>query len=519
MSADVSLPANPAPAHTAVVNAPGAYPTPARRRLITLAVLAATFMTQLDMTIANVALPHMQASTSASREQISWVLTSYIIMVATFTPLSGWLASRIGRKKVMLIAVMGFTLASALCGMAQTLAELIAFRMLQGMMGSALVPISQAIMLDINPPERHGSALALWGLGPTMGPIIGPLAGGWITDNLNWRWVFYINVPVGILTIVGLLAFMTSGDRRGRNGLDLFGFGLLAVAICALQLMLDRGQLQGWFDSREIWVEMVIAVAAFYLVVVHSLTAPRPFVNPSLFADRNFIAGNVLGMFQAGLAYGVAALLAPMLAELMGYPVTLVGLVTAPRGLGTLVAMLLTGRLVNRLDGRLLILAGLALCGFSTWAMAGFSLEMDSRMLLISGFVQGVGQGMISVPIFAIVFATIPARVRNEGAAMGSLIRNLGGAMTIAALQAVTAQNEAAVHARLVEGVRPDNPVLALRMPSLDFASTRAMTLLDGEIGRQALMVAYVDSYWLLFLVGLIMMPLLFLVRPAKSAS
>ena len=341
MSADVSLPANPAPAHTAVVNAPGAYPTPARRRLITLAVLAATFMTQLDMTIANVALPHMQASTSASREQISWVLTSYIIMVATFTPLSGWLASRIGRKKVMLIAVIGFTLASALCGMAQTLAELIAFRMLQGMMGSALVPISQAIMLDINPPERHGSALALWGLGPTMGPIIGPLAGGWITDNLNWRWVFYINVPVGI---------------------------------CALQLMLDRGQLQGWFDSREIWVEMVIAVAAFYLVVVHSLTAPRPFVNPSLFADRNFIAGNVLGMFQAGLAYGVAALLAPMLAELMGYPVTLVGLVTAPRGLGTLVAMLLTGRLVNRLDGRLLILAGLALCGFSTWAMAGFSL-------------------------------------------------------------------------------------------------------------------------------------------------
>lgn len=505
-----------APAHAA---SPADYPTPGRRNLITLAVLTGAFMTQLDVTIANVALPHMQASTSASREQISWVLTSYIIMAATFTPLAGWLAGRIGRKRVMVIAVAGFTLASALCGMAQTLGELIAFRLFQGMMGSALVPMSQAIVLDINPPERHGSALALWGIGTVLGPIVGPLAGGWLTDNLNWRWVFYINVPFGILTVLGLLAFMNGRDARDRKGLDVFGFGLLAVAICSLQLMLDRGQSQGWFDSREIWIETVISVTAFYLVVVHSLTARRPFVNPALFADRNFVAGNILGMFQGGVAYGVIALLAPMLAELMGYPVTLVGIVTAPRGVGTLFAMLIAGRIINRVDARAMILFGLVLCGISAWMMTQFSLAMDSRLLLISGLIQGVGQGVMSVPIFTIIFATLPDRLRNEGAAMGSLMRNLGGAMSIAALQAVAAHNEATVHARLVEGVRPDNPVLALRAPGLDFYGPGAMAVMDGEVGRQALMVAYVDSFWLLFIVGLAVMPLVLLVRPAKKSA
>ncbi len=508
------LPADQLPAYP-----PPAYPPLARRRMIMLAVLTGAFMTQLDVTIANVALPHMQASTSSSREQISWVLTSYIIMAATFTPLSGWLAGRIGRRMVMVISVAGFTAASALCGMAQTLDQIIAFRLLQGIMGSALVPISQAIVLDINPPEQHGPAMALWGIGTVLGPIVGPLAGGWLTDNLNWRWVFYINVPIGILTVLGLLAFMRGPDVRLRQGLDMFGFGLLAVAVCALQLMLDRGQSQGWFDSREIWVEAVISVAAFYTVIVHSLTSRRPFLAPALFTDRNFLAGNVLGMFQGAVAYGVIALLAPMLAELMGYPVTLVGLVTAPRGVGALLAMLLAGRLLKRVDARLLLLAGLALSAISAGMMAMCSLAMDSRLLIIAGLIQGLGQGMMSVPVFAIIFATIPERLRNEGAAMGSLMRGLGGAMSIAILQAITAHNEAVTHARLVERLRPDNPLLALRLPGFDFSSTRAVAMIHAEISRQALMVAYIDSFWLLCVVGVAVMPLVLLVRPAKRVK
>ena len=484
-----------------------------------LAALTAAFMTQLDATIANVALPHMQASTSASREQISWVLTSYIIMAAIFTPLSGWLAGRIGRKTVMLGSVVGFTAASALCGMAQTLEQLIAFRLLQGMMGSALLPMSQAILLDINPPEKHGSAMAMWGMGAVLGPIIGPLAGGWLTESLNWRWVFYINLPFGIIAFLGLAFFMAEPERRPGLRLDLFGFGLLAVAIGAFQLMLDRGQSQDWFQSREICLEAAIAGAALYGVVVHSLTARRPFVNPALFRDANYVVGNIFGFFLGGLMYGVVALIAPMLAELMNYPIALVGMVTAPRGLGTMMAMLVVGKAINHVDGRALIFAGLVLCGISTWMMSGVSLEMDGTLLIASGFVQGVGAGVMFVPITTLVFATIKGQLRNEGAAMNSLIRNLGGAVWISILQTVTVRNEAVVHSRLAERVRPDNPLLGWRFPGMDLASPRALMAMDGEVGRQALMVSYADSFWLLFLLCVVVAPFVLLMRPAAKSG
>ncbi|MDE2303238.1 MAG: DHA2 family efflux MFS transporter permease subunit [Sphingomonadales bacterium] len=493
---------------------PPALPPPARRRLITLFTLAGAFMTQLDATIANVALPHMQAATAASREQIAWVLTSYLVMAATFTPLSGWLAQRFGRKRVFLVSVTGFTLASALCGAAATLDQLIAFRLLQGMMGSALLPLSQAIMLDINPPEKHGSAMALWGIGAVIGPIIGPLIGGWLTEDYSWRWVFYINLPIGIATFTGLWLVLGKGhgEEESRK-LDVFGFIMLGLCVAALQLFLDRGQIKDWFASSEIWIEAALALVALYAFTVHSLTTRHPFVQPALFADRNYLIGNVLGFFLGGVMYGVMALVAPMLSDLFDYPIELVGLTTAPRGVGTMLAMLLTGRLVNRIDLRLLLALGLALCGISLGMMANFSLAMDERLLIVSGFVQGVGAGIMFVPITTIVFATLGPALRNEGAAFNSLVRNIGGAVTISLLETLTVRNEARVHARLVEGLRPDNPVLALTRPDLDFALPSAMARLDGEIARQAAMVSYIDAFWALVVASLLVAPLVALIR------
>jgi DHA2 family multidrug resistance protein len=490
------------------------YPPPLTRNLITLFTLSGSFMTQLDTTIANVALPHMQAATSASREQITWVLTSYIVMVATFTPLSGWLAERFGRKRLFLASIVGFTLASALCGVAANFDQLIAFRLLQGILGSALLPMSQAILLDINPPERHGSAMAIWGIGAIMGPIVGPVAGGWLTQNMSWRWIFFINLPIGAIAFAGLLFIMTETRSDKPVRLDLPGFILLGLSVAGLQLVLDRGQLLDWFNAREIWIEATVAASAFYLFLVHSFTVDRPFVNPMLFRDSNYVIGNLMGFFLGGLMYGVMALTAPMLAELMGYPIELVGWITAPRGVGTMLTMLVLGPFVNRFDPRLLILVGVSICGLSMFMLSNSSLEMDSSLIITSGFVQGLGGGIMFVPITTVVFATLAPRFRNEGAAINSLIRNLGGTISISVLQTMTIRNEAIVHSRLAEGVRPDNPALA--MTDFDFGALQAVARMDGEVARQALMVSYIDSYWLIFLACLTVLPLVLLLRQRR---
>ncbi len=250
-----------------------AYPTPGRRKLITASVMTASMMNSLDSTIANVALPHIQGAVSASADQITWVLTSYIIAAAIMTPMTGWLAGRFGRKRLMLASLLGFVAASALCGMATGLYELVAFRLLQGACGAALVPMSQAILLDINPPERHGPAMAIWGMGAVLGPIIGPALGGWLTENYDWRWVFLINIPIGALAFVGMVMFLSESKALEKVRLDLFGFGLISLALASLQLLLDRGQQLDWFSSQEICIEAGLAALFFYLFVVHTLTA------------------------------------------------------------------------------------------------------------------------------------------------------------------------------------------------------------------------------------------------------
>jgi DHA2 family multidrug resistance protein len=496
-----------------------AYPEPATRRFITAAVIAATVMNSLDSTIANVALPRIQGSVAASSDEITWVLTSYIVAAAIFTPLTGWLAGRFGRKRLMLWSIVGFTFASGLCGLASSLGEIVGFRLLQGVFGAALIPMSQAILLDINPPEKHGSAMSIWSMGAVLGPIVGPVLGGWLTDNLTWRWVFFINLPIGVLAFVGLFLFLTETKSAVRVKLDLFGFAMLALALGSLQLMLDRGQTQDWFSSLEICIEAGCALLFGYLCVVHTVTAPKPFINLALFGDRNFLVALIFGFFVAALIFSVLALLPPMLEGLMNYPVVVTGVVTAPRGLGSLISMTCAGFLLKWFDARLLIFCGFALSAYGLYRMSGFSLGMDESQQVISGFVQGLGTGLVFVPLTAIAFGTLDARLRNEGAAMFTLIRNIGSAASISVLQALTVRNTATVHARLVEAVRPDNPVMARVMPGFDFNAPLAVARLDAAITKQASMVAYTDTFWFLCVLALAVTPLLLLLRPRRAAG
>lgn len=495
------------------------YPPATTRRFITASVMAATVMNSLDSTIANVALPHMQGSVSASYDQITWVLTSYIVAAAIMTPLTGWLAGNFGRKRLMLVSIVGFTLASGLCGLATSLGELVGFRLLQGIFGAALVPMSQAILLDINPPERHGPAMAIWGMGAILGPIIGPALGGYLTDSYSWRWVFYINLPVGVVAFAGLWFFLSETRNAQKVRLDAFGFTTLALGIAFLQLMLDRGQLEDWFSSLEIWVECVASITFFYLFVVHTLTARAPFIDLALFKDTNFVSGSVFGFFLGVLIFAVLALLPPMLEGLMGYSVVLTGLVTAPRGIGTMISMVLVGQLIKRVDARVLIGVGMVLVCWSTYRMSGFNLEMDDSLVVSTGLIQGLGTGLIFVPLSTVAFATLNPKFRNEGAAMFTLIRNVGSSIGISVLQAMTIRNAARVHSRLVEGVRPDNPVIARSWGGIDFNSMTSLAKLNAEITRQASMVSYIDAFYALFVVIIIISPLILFMRPPRRKA
>jgi DHA2 family multidrug resistance protein len=489
------------------------YPEPAQRRLITAFVMMSAIMNMIDTTIANVALPHMQGTTSASAEEITWVLTSYIVASAIFTPLTGWLANRFGRKRLLLLSIIGFTAVSGLCGMASTLGELILFRLLQGVFGSSLVPMSQSTLLDINPPERHGPAMAVFGMAAILGPLIGPLAGGYLTDNFSWRWVFYINLPIGMIALVGLYLFMPDSQSRGTKKLDIFGFALLAVGLGAIQLLLDRGQQLDWFSSTEIRIEATVGALGLYLFTVHALTTKNPFLSPAIFRDWNFVVSTAIGFALGVLIYAVMSLLPPMMESLLGYSTFRIGLTMAPRGIGTLIAMLLVARLITRVDPRLMVIFGLLASALSLYMLSHLSLQADSRLLILSGIVQGIGASSVFVPLTTLGFATLSARYRDEGSALGALTRNMGASVGIAVIEAMTIRNADKVQSRLVEPLRPDNPLLAWRMPGLDWSSAHSLEALQAMVAQQASMVSYIDSFWALCLVGMISAPFVFLLR------
>jgi DHA2 family multidrug resistance protein len=489
------------------------------RGFITVSIMLATIMQALDTTIANVALPYMQGSLSAAQDQITWVLTSYIVAAAVMTPVTGWITGRFGLKRVFLVSVGGFTIASMLCGAATSLGEIVVFRLLQGVFGAALVPLSQAVLLDINPKERQGQAMAIWGAGIMVGPILGPTLGGWLTFNYDWRWVFYINLPVGILAFLGILFFVR--DTRRDRGLrfDFIGFGLLSVAIGALQLMLDRGEQNDWFGSTEIVIEGAVGLCGLWMFAMWTSIADRPFLNPALLKDRNFVGSCVMIFVLGIILYATLALLPPMLQSLMDYPVTTSGLVMMPRGVGTMIAMLAVGRLIGRIDVRWLLLAGLAVTAFSLYQMTGYSLTMDWWPIVTAGIIQGVGLGFLFVPLSTAAFATLPVAMRAEGAGIFSLVRNIGGSIGISMVATLQDRMTQTAHASLATQVTPFEP--GLHLPGVqrfwDIHSTAGLAALNQEVTRQAAMIAYLDDFKLMMIIALLAVPLLLLLRKGQA--
>ncbi|MDB5426005.1 MAG: drug resistance transporter, EmrB/QacA subfamily [Phenylobacterium sp.] len=487
---------------------------------ITISIMLATLMNSLDTTIANVALPHMQGSLSASSDQITWVLTSYIVSAAIMTPLSGWLADRLGRKRIFLLSIGGFTAASMLCGIASSLPEIVLFRVLQGVFGAALIPLSQAVLLDINPPEKHGQAMALWGGGTIIGPILGPVIGGYLTENFSWRWCFFINLPIGILAFLGVLFFI-SGDRLTRaRRFDFLGFGMITLFIASVQMLLDRGPGQDWFHAREIWTYAILSAIALWVFVVHTVTTSNPFFDPGLIRDRNFVTSSLFGFFVGVLLFSVMALLPPMMQGLLGYPVLTSGVISMPRGIGSFLSMLLVGRLIGRVDTRLILLAGLLLSGLALWQMMHFDLSMGEGPLIISGVIQGLGIGLLFVPLSALAFATLPAHLRPEGSSVYTLIRNLGASVGISIMNALLVANVQTMHSSLAAKVVTSDPTFRATLPSMFDPSTAAgITALNAEVTRQATMVAYVDDFRLMFFITLACMPMLLFMRKPRRAE
>jgi DHA2 family multidrug resistance protein len=492
-----------------------------RRTILTICTILATLMQSLDSTIANVALPYMQGTMGASQDQINWVLTSYIVAAAIMTAPTGFLASRFGRTRLFVTSVIGFTTASILCGLAQSLGQIVVFRVIQGVFGAALVPLSQAVMFDIYPAEKRGSAMALWGMGVMIGPILGPTLGGWLTENYNWRWVFYINVPVGIMAAVGLVIFLKETSRSRSVRLDWIGFAALSLAIGAFQTMLDRGEVLDWFSSREIIVEACLAGLGFYVFIVQTWMAPRPFLSPRLFTDLNFVIG-IIFIFIVGLIlYATLALLTPYLQTLMDYPVVTAGVALAPRGAGTMLAMMICGRLVGKVSVRLLVGIGFAATAYALYEMTSWTPDVSQWSVIMTGFVQGISIGFVFVPLSTTTFATLPSELRTQATGIYSLMRNIGSAIGISVTGALLQSNTQINHADIADGVTPFNRALhaARILRFWDPAQVHGATALNVEVTRQASIIAYIDDFKLMLILAIATLPFILLIRSKATAA
>ena len=496
--------------------------TVSHRGIITVCVMFATIMQALDTTIANVALPYMEGSLSASRDQITWVLTSYIIAAAIMTAPVGWLAARFGKKNFLITSIAGFTLASMLCGAAQNLEQMVVFRIIQGMFGAALGPLSQAVMLDMYPPQKRGNVMAIWGMGVMLGPILGPTLGGVLTDAYNWRWVFYINVPFGIAACAMLAVFFKDTARDSSLKFDWFGFAALSVGLAALQLMLDRGSTKDWFSSAEIVLEAMAAGLGLYLFVAHMLTAKKPFIPVVIFKDRNFIGGLVL-MFVMGLILlASSALISPYLQNLSGRSVTQTGFLMVPRGFGVMFAMMFAGRLTLKADPRVIMTVGAGLMIWSLWAMTSWTPSVSVSAVSWVTFFQGVGMGLVFVPMNMVAFATLSPQLRTDGAGLTNLVRNIGSAIGVSLTSSILASSIQTIHAQLSGHASVFNRALGVNGPSLMMNPQIPFGLanLNSLIEYRAQVQAYANDFLFMFVISLPVFAVIWLMkRPSFAAG
>jgi DHA2 family multidrug resistance protein len=484
------------------------------RLLVTVAVMLTTIMVVLDMTIVNVALPHMMGTLGATSEQVTWVLTSYMVSDAIVVSLTGFLAARLGQRRLILLCIGGFVASSALCGIATNLPEIVLFRILQGCLGAPIIPLSQAIMVGSFGRHERGRAMAIWGIGIMVAPVLGPTLGGYITDHLDWRWVFYINVPVGIVSMLMALASVQDTARRAVRS-DWLGMALMIAGIGGLQLVLDRGNQEDWFNSTLITLTSVVAVLGLVTFVVRGRRRPDNIVNLQLFRDRNFAtSASMMGAFGLGL-FGTIAIQPILLERLLGYPAALTGLVMAPRALASAVGMFTVGQLITRVDPRYLIITGIVLSALGTSIMAGFNLSISPGWVIWSGLVQGLGLGLIFVSLSTLAYDTLPREQAAEAAGLFNLMRTIGSSIGISIVATVLTRRTQH-HWEMIGGhINVFNPDLQRWLDAQHLALDNPLTarLLANELGRQAGMLAFVDAFWLVTCSFIVMAPLVWLLR------
>jgi DHA2 family multidrug resistance protein len=491
-----------------------------RRNMVTICAMTATIMQALDTTIANVALPYMQGSLSASQDQVNWVLTSYIVAAAIMTAPVGWVANRFGRKKIFIICATGFTVASVMCGLAQDITQMVLFRLLQGVFGAALVPLSQAVMLDSYALHERAKAMSIWGMGVMLGPIMGPSLGAWLTETYSWHWVFFVNLPFGIVTVAGLMVFMDETKQNFELKFDWFGFAALAIGIGSMQLALDRGEQLGWLESNEIITETIVSIVGFYYFFAHSLTSNKPFIQFAIFKDKNFVGGCVFMAVMGLVLYSTMALSSPFLQNVIGYPILTAGLLLATRGSGTFVAMMLVGRWMKYIEARTLIMAGMALMSAALFFTARWTDQTSVPEIVVVSIAQGFGLGLVFVPLSTVAFLTLPNHLRTDGTSMLTLLRNVFSSVGISLVIAQLTSGTRMAHSVLVEHITPFNH--ALQMPGIremmDLATDSGRAMADSVVTLQATIIAFGLDYQMVMLVTLAAIPLALMIGSSKAA-
>ena len=491
----------------------GSFPLVKHRFWVTVSLTISALMQTIDSTIANVALPHMRGSLAATQDQSAWILTSYILATAIMMPPSGYLANRFGIKNVLLTCVAGFVLTSVLCGMATSIEQMVLFRFLQGAFGAPTTPIIQAALLGMYTLEERAKSMSIFGFGIMLGPILGPTLGGVLTEFYSWRWVFFINIPLGCLALFGMLVLIPRTARQITAKFDWFGFGMLSLSFGAIQLALDRGQSQNWFASNEILGEFIIAGLGFYLFIVHMLTFEHPFIEAKLFRDRNFVAGIIFAFFASSTMMGVMALLPVYLQNLLNIPVLTSGFLMAPRGIATLIMMLLIPRIAKRADPRLMLLCGVIITALAMHKMARFTLEIDRTAIIVIGLMQGAGIALMMVPNSILLFSTLDRRYATEASSIFNLLRNIGGSLCISIMIALMSHNSQVFHAELAQTITPfrDATQATALPPAWDWRNEAGAMTINSEVSRQASAIALFGDFSLMQWVSLLSAPLVLL--------
>lgn len=523
--ASPSSSSSPAPAR-----APEAWKPSFNPWLIAASVMLATFMEVLDTSVANVALPHIGGNLSATPEESTWVLTSYLVSNAIILPATNWLSRYFGRKRFLIVCIIIFTLSSAMCGAATSLGMLILARILQGAGGGALQPIAQSVLLESFPPEKRGSAMAVFGMGIVVAPIIGPTLGGWITDNYSWRWIFYINVPVGILAVLMAKTFIEDppyikNQKPGR--IDYIGFGLMAVGLATLQLVLDKGQEEDWFSSSFITSMTIFAVVALIAFVVWELRAKEPIVNLRILTDRNFAVGTMLMTVMGIVLYATIALLPLFLQTMLGYPAVSSGMAVSPRGLGSIVSMIIIGRLIGKIDSRYLIMFGFSVLAFSTYLFSDINLQISMGSIVWPSIISGLAMGFVFVPLTTTAMGMLSNEQMGNASGVFNLMRNTGGSIGIAAVTTMLARGAQVHQAAMTSHLTPYDPAFQERMRQIQgalstqvnpaSATQQAYGTIYGILGRQAMLMSYIDNFRLLAFLCVLCVPATLLFKRVRA--